>query len=327
MKTRFLKYCGLLLLSVVILLVTLGAGCAGEPPAKPTVMLVENDWTSELVLVEIIDQITTQQLGYPTSRVGLSASLTWPAMEKGEVDLAPEIWLPGRQPEIQPFLDRGKIELAGEIFSGGSGWVIPRYVVEGDSARGIEPMAPGLKSILDLKEYWQIFENPENPGKGELVGGSPGWVDDIMDRSMILGYELPIWRSNQTEAIMMARMIAADKKGQPLLMYLWWPHWIPAEVDLIVLEEPDPWTEGSFSDEEVEPVKSGHPMYHVNKLVAVSLEEKAPEVYQLMQNMMLSEQEINTLMLRVDVGEEEITAVVADWISQNQDNIDQWLEK
>ncbi len=326
MKTRFLKYCGLLLLSVVILLVTLGAGCAGEPPAKPTVILTENNWTSELILIEIIDQITTEQLGYPTSRVKLSASLTWPAMEKGEVDLAPEIWLPGRQLEIQPFLDRGKIELAGEIFPGGAGWVLPRYVVEGDSARGIEPMAPGLKSILDLKEYWQIFENPENPGKGELVGGSPGWVDDIMDRSMILGYELPMWRSNQSEAVMMARMVAADKKGQPLLMYLWWPHWIPAEVDLIVLEEPDPWTEGAFSDEEAEPVKSGHPMYHVNKVVAVSLEEKAPEVYQLMQNMVLSEQEVNTLMLRIDVDEEDIAAVAADWISQNQDKIDQWLK-
>ena len=133
MKTRFLRHSGLLLLSVVVLLTTLGAGCAGEPPAKPTIILAENNWTSQIVLVEIIEQISSQQLGYPTSRIKLSASANWPAMEKGEVDLAPEIWLPGRQSEVQPFLDRGKVELAGEIFPGGAGWVIPRFVVEGDS--------------------------------------------------------------------------------------------------------------------------------------------------------------------------------------------------
>ena len=327
MKSRFLKICGLSLLSVVILVPMLGAGCASEPPAKPTIIFAENDWTSQIVLVEIIEQITVQQLGYPTSRVKLSCSANWPAMEKGEVDLSPEIWLPGRQAEIQPFLDRGKVQLAGEIFPGGAGWILPRYVVEGDPSRNIEPMAPDLKSILDLKKYWQVFENPEQPGKGELVGGSPGWVDDPMDRSMILGYDLPFWRSNQTEAVMMARMIAADKKGKPLLMYLWWPHWLLAEVDLLVLEEPDPWKEGAFSDEEVKPVKSGHPAYSINKVVATALEEKAPDVYRLMQNMVVSEQEVNTLMLRVDVSEEELAAVAADWISQNQDRIDQWLGK
>ena len=31
-------------------------------------------------------------------------------------------------------------------------------------------------------------------------------------------------------------------------------------------------------------------------------------------------------MLRVDVDEEDIAAVAADWISQNQDKIDQWLK-
>ncbi|GAG48684.1 unnamed protein product, partial [marine sediment metagenome] len=85
------------------------------------------------------------------------------------------------------------------------------------------------------KGYWKLFEDPGKPGLGELVGGSPGWKDDVMDRSLILGYDLPLWRSNQTEALMCARMIAADKEGEPLLMYIWYPHWIFATVDVIEL--------------------------------------------------------------------------------------------
>ena len=183
----------------------------------------------------------------------MAVSLGWPAICKGDADVALEIWLPVRQHEIQPFIDEGCVELGGEIYSGGGGWVMPRFVVEGDPDRGIEPIAPDLRSILDLKEekYWKLFESPEEPGLGELVGGSPGWVDDVMDRSIILGYDLPLWRSNQSEGVICARMMAADKKGEPLLMMLWTPHWLLGVVDLVALEEPDPWRDDCFEDEEV----------------------------------------------------------------------------
>jgi len=329
--SRFLRFCLSFLMSAILLPVILGLGCAGEPmPApKPTITLVENNWTSQIILTEIVEQVLSEQLGYPTERVKLACSANWAAMCKGEADIATEIWTPARRPEIQPFLDQGCLELAGEIFPGGGGWIVPRFVVEGDPARGIEPMAPDLKSILDLKKHWKLFESPEKPGKGELVGGSPGWVDDLQDRSMILGYELPLWRSNQTEAVMCARMIAANKKGEPLLMYMWWPHWIFSVVDLVKLEEPDPWHEGCFKTEEaiIEPVKCGHPIYHINKVVTAELKDKAPEVYHLMKKMVMSEEEINTLMLRVDVDEEEIAVVAADWISKNQNKINRWLGK
>lgn len=309
-------------------------GCApAATEEKPTITFIQGDWSSQLICTEIVEQIVSEQLAYPTDRVAVAISLGWPAMEKGEADIATEIWLPLRQPEIQPYLDKGCLELAGEIFPGGSGWIIPRFVVEGDPARGIEPMAPDLKSFLDLKDvdkggkgYWKLFENPEKPGLGELVGGSPGWVDDPSDRSMIRAYELPLWRSNQTEAIMCTRMIAADKKGDPLLMYIWWPHWILGAVDVIVLEEPDPYYEGCFEDEEKD-YKCGHAWFSVNKVVVPELKDKAPDVYRLMQNLVISEDEINSLMLRVDKYEEDIPAVAADWISQNQDVIDQWLGK
>ncbi|MBI2849881.1 MAG: hypothetical protein HYX80_02420, partial [Chloroflexi bacterium] len=186
---HFLKIPVLLLAAVTVLFVLAAGSCAqqttpptaAEPPVvkeKPTIKLVEFDWSSQQFLTQLLDRIISEQLGYPTTRQFLSQPVTWPAMDRGDVDITPEIWFPGRRAEIQPFLDKGNIELAGEIFGGaGNWWVVPRYVVEGDPARGIEPMAPDLKTILDLKKYWKLFENPEKPGLGELVGGEVGWVD------------------------------------------------------------------------------------------------------------------------------------------------------
>jgi glycine betaine/proline transport system substrate-binding protein len=336
MRFSHLRLCLSLLLSAVILSVTLFAACAGEEEKKPTISIVQMDWTSSIVSSEIVDQIISEQLGYPTERILLTPSLTWPAMDKGDVDLTTEIWLPSRQSEIQPFLDRGTLELGTENYPGGSAWVFPRFVVEGDAGRGIEPIAPDLKSVLDLKDeseggkgYWKIFENPENPGLGELVGGSPGWVDNVMDKSLIMGYDLPLWRSNQSESIMMARMIAADKKGEPLLMYIWYPHWIFAAVDLAMLEFPNPYDVTLFDIENVTPVQSGYEAdcLTVPSVVRVGLKDEAPDVYNLITNLNIGGPDINELMLRVDVDEEDVSVVAADWISENQDKIDKWLGK
>lgn len=331
-RVRHWKIFSSLLLSSILLLTMFG--CAVEQPGeKPTIRLAEFDWTSQIVLVEILDQIISEQLGYPTERIHLSQPATWPAMDKGEVDLTPEIWFPVRQPEIQPFLDKGNIELAGVIYPGGAGWCIPRYVVEGDAERGIEPMAPDLKSIMDLqtvekggKGYWKLFENPENPGMAEVVGGPPGWLDETP--WIALGYDLPVWESHQTDAVMWARTIAAVKRGKPIMVWGWWPHWIFAAVDLIVLEDVDPHRPELIDwDNEPTPVKTGFPVYVVHKVIRVELKDTAPDVYRLVHGLELSEDEINAVMLRVDEEGEEMSAVAADWISQNQDKIDQWLGK
>jgi len=324
-------------ISIVIVVVVMATvtitGCAGEE--KPSITLAQNDWTSQLIGTEIIDQIITEQLGYATEIVLLTISLTWPAMENGDVDISSEIWFPSRQDEIQPYLDRGTLELGKVNFTGGGAWLIPRFVVYGDPARGIEPMAPDLKSILDLKDkeeggkgYWKLFENPENPGLGELVGGSPSYKDDTADRCLILGYDLPLWRSNQTEALMGDRMIAADREGEPLMMSIWYPHWIFDAVDVIELTFPNPYDAAAFDFEEVKPVKSGleTDCKTIHTIMRAGLKKDAPDVYRLMKNFSLGT-DINNLMLRVDVDGEDVSAVAADWIIKNQDKIDQWLGK
>ncbi|MBI2328971.1 MAG: hypothetical protein HYU85_04980 [Chloroflexi bacterium] len=327
--TPLLKFWALLILSSALVFgLLLGTGCAAPAATeKPTIRLVEFDWTSQVFLTELLDQIISEQLGYPTERTRLSQPVTWAAMDNGDVDITPEIWFPGRQAEIQPFLDKGNIELAGEVFTGaGTGWVVPRYVVEGDPARGIEPMAPDLKTIVDLKNYWKLFENHEKPGLGEVVGGEIGWVD--IDPFIILGYDLPLWYSHQSEAVMLARLIAADKKREPILMMIWWPHWIFSQVDLIKIEGVDPYHPELFDfDKEPYPVKSGFQVSKVYKVVRVGLKETAPDVYRLVHNMSVTEEEISELMLRVDVNKEAMPDVARDWIGKNQNRIDQWLGK
>src|SRR5699024_11288648 len=61
------------------------------------------------------------------------------------------------------------------------GLYVPTYVIEGDPERGIEPMAPDLKYITDLPDYWELFKDPEDDSKGRVIGSISGWtVDEIL---------------------------------------------------------------------------------------------------------------------------------------------------
>src|SRR3972149_3745420 len=157
-RVRLLGIFGTSLVGLVLVLALFGRGCA-KPVVqeKPTINLGEGNWTSNQVLTEMFYQIISKQLGYPVERIFGYGPIIWAAMDKGEVDIAPEIWFPARQGEIQPFLEKGTIELAGEIFGGAGNYRVgPRDVVEGDPARGIEPMGPDLQTILHLDNNWGL---------------------------------------------------------------------------------------------------------------------------------------------------------------------------
>jgi ABC-type proline/glycine betaine transport system substrate-binding protein len=73
------------------------------------------------------------------------------------------------------------VELSVNYADNAQGFYVPRYVIEGDSERGIEPSAPDLKTVEDLLNYSDVFKDPEDPSKGRIYGAISSWeVDQIM---------------------------------------------------------------------------------------------------------------------------------------------------
>jgi glycine betaine/proline transport system substrate-binding protein len=316
--TRLKSLTTLALLAIVAALAL--AACTGADEDKPTITLIEGNWSSQRIMTEISSQVIANQLGYETEKLLTDITPGWAAICNGDADAAVEAWLPSRLPEIQPFIDQDCLELGGTNFPGTIGWFVPAYVVEGPDAP-----APNLKSITDLNDYWELFENPENPGKGELIGGEIGWIDQPQDISRIMGYDLNYYRSNQGEAIILTRIKSAALTEEPLLTYLWTPHSIFGEVDLVQLEEPDTYVEGECFVEEGVPYRCPHPAFDVRTALRPELAESAPDVYNFISNMNFGEQTVSELMYEVDVAGREVVDVATEWIENNQAAIDSWV--
>ena len=87
-----------------------------------------------------------------------------------------------------PNTDEGFVNLGANFPNSVQGWYVPRYVVEGDADRGIKPMAPNLKSVMDLPEYWKLFRDPEDPSKGIFYSCIPGWSCALVNEKKFKAY-------------------------------------------------------------------------------------------------------------------------------------------
>lgn len=70
------------------------------------------------------------------------------------------------------------------------GWYVPAYVIKGDPARNLKPLAPELKSVADLKRYPQVFKDPEAPTKGRFLNSPSGWTSEIVNTQKLKAYAL-----------------------------------------------------------------------------------------------------------------------------------------
>src|SRR3546814_19919589 len=70
------------------------------------------------------------------------------------------------------------------------GWYVPRYVIEGDAKRKLEPKAPGLKNIADLGQYAAVFKDQEEPSKGRFYNCPAGWTCELDNSEMLKSYEI-----------------------------------------------------------------------------------------------------------------------------------------
>lgn len=118
-------------------------------------------WESGALTTEILRLIVERGYGYRTDTLPGSTVSMEVALARNDLQVIAEEWA-GRSPAWV------KAEQAGQVFALGDtvknaeeGWWVPAYVIEGDAARNLKPVAPELHSVEDLKRYPQVFSDPE----------------------------------------------------------------------------------------------------------------------------------------------------------------------
>ncbi|MBI6941841.1 ABC transporter substrate-binding protein [Pseudomonas putida] len=214
---------------------------AASAEQRTTIHFGAINWESGALTTEILRLIAEHGYGYPTDTLPGSTVSMEVALARNDLQVVAEEWA-GRSPAWV------KAEQAGQVFALGDtvknaeeGWWVPAYVIKGDPARGLAPLAPDLRSVDDLKRYPQVFSDPEAPGKGRFLNSPSGWTSETVNSQKLKAYGLDGLYNNfrsGTGAALDAEVDSAIRRGKPVLFYYWSPTPLMGRHGLVRLQEP-----------------------------------------------------------------------------------------
>lgn len=322
---RVLRGIWLVVLALVLATSTISAANA---ESKGTIRLSEYDWTGQLVDVHLAQVILEEEMGYEVELVFTEYIASFAALATGDLDVSLEVW-PSWSPTLPEWLDKGKVEIVTDMgLVGDTWWAVPTYVVEGDPERGIEPMAPDLKSYKDMNKYAELFARPETGGKGLCLDAIPTWESYNEERIANLGVDyVNIYAG--TEGAFAAEIKSAYDRGDPLFICtLWSPHWLLAKYDFIEIELP-PYSDecyGLGTDEEGS-FACDFPAEDLLIVARTGFKDEYPEAYQFFKNWHLTNEKQAEMLYMVDVEKMDLEAAVRAWKADNEDIWRSWIPK
>lgn len=221
--------------------------CAGF---DRTIVFAELGYGSADIMTDVARIVLEEGFGCTTDALPGATLPILQGMIRGDIDVDMEVWI-DNTPEfwIEAVAAGNVRELSSVFDDAAQGFYVPRYLVEGDAERGIEPLAPDLRSVADLPQYADLFRDPEQPDKGRLYNCVIGWYCEGINNVKLVVYGLEDSFTNfrpGTGIAIETTMQTAYSLGEPWLGYYWEPTGILGRLDMLRLEEP-PYDEACFA--------------------------------------------------------------------------------
>ena len=280
------------------------------------------DWTGGVVTCRVLQYIMENEMGYKIKTITMpSGAGVAEGIRNGDLDFACETWPTynaTKEKYVKEYGGDGSVIFLGATgVVGRSGYFVPRYMIEGDSSRGIPASAPTLASYKDLNQYKHMFKSLESGDQGNLIGCPvAAWECEDQQRLKQLGVDFYA-QALGSETAHWAEIQAKYKRGEPFLAYAWAPHWIHAALDLVEVELPpfdaNKWPATNWAED------------HTFNRGSPALVEEHPEIAQLIKNQNLTNDQQAGMIYEIDVKKRDLDDVVEEWMMANEDVWRQWM--
>ncbi len=324
MKKAKSKWVALAVALALIVVLAVALACGGSDEPKGTVVIVDQDWDGQLVTTRVVQILLEQEMNYTveTKFAAADSAPLFIGLESGDFHFVCCNWPSYSFALLDEYVNPGGKESVERLGStgiiGGTGWYTPSYVVEGADAP-----APGLDNWDELDQFKSVFATTDTGDSGRLLGFTPVWDDRSQERLDAMGADYQVVFAG-SEAAALAELDGAFKRGDPVLTYLWEPHWAHAKYDLVSIQMP-PLTDDCYPAGNADDFKCGWPSDDVAKLVWPGLSDELPEVYEFLSNFQMTNAQQNEMVLNVTENEITPREAAQAWVDANEDVWKAWI--
>ena len=293
-----------------------GMAQAGNvPESTDPIKVINNDWTGQLFSTAVVGGLL-EEMGYNIEYVSAGALPQHPGIAQGNLHLQTEVWTNNVGDLYPGFVEKGDIVVVGNLgLEPKEGWIYPPYM---------EEKCPGLPSYKALFECQQAFANASTFPKGRLITYPADW--GTRSRDLVASVNMPFEPiPGGSEGAMMAELKSAYAAKEPILMMIWQPHWIFADLDLNWVE----WNkiDGECVEEsQQKETACGFQQAEVHKVVWGGFEEKWPAAYKMVSNFKLTNEDENWAIFEVDNNGRDVKDVAKEWLAKNESVWRGWIK-
>nr|WP_308469313.1 ABC transporter substrate-binding protein [Gemmobacter megaterium] len=210
-----------------------GTAMAQDAGSCGRVSIAEMNWASAGVAAWVDKIILEEGYGCTVDLVTGDTMPTFTSMnEKGEPDIAPELWVNAVKDPLTVAFNEGRLIEAAQILTDGGveGWWIPKYIADAH---------PEIKTVADALERPDLFPAPERPERGAVMNCPAGWNCQITTENLYRavgagdkGFDLV---DSGSAAGLDGSIGNAYEREQGWLGYYWAPTAILGKYDMVKL--------------------------------------------------------------------------------------------
>lgn len=300
--------------------------CASTAMAQEStdpIKLTLHDWTGQLITTQLMGEVL-KKAGYNVEYVQADYLAQFAGLETGDLHVAMEIWETTGRDAMDASTATGNVEVLGATgMQAKEEWWYPLYMKE---------KCPGLPNWEALKDpvCAEAFSTAETAPKGRYLGGPVTWGG--FDEERIAALDLPFEVIHAgTDAALFAELESAYQRQDPVMLWVYAPHWAPAKFEGEWVEFPTYeaacYTDPAWGGNPDATHDCGKPFGDIWKVGWSGVKDKWPGAHKAIQAFTIDNAAMGQMITEVDLNGKAIEAVVADWIAANEATWSAWIAK
>ena len=311
---------GLLRGSVFGLGLLAAAGVAAAQDSTDPIKIVTNNWTSQVVLSNVIGQVLQSQ-GLNVEYKSSDTQLQFTAIAAGDMDFQVEVWEGSMAESFGKSLAGGAVDYGAHDAVTREDWWYPSYMNE---------MCPGLPDWKALDACAAKLATAETGAKGRFVGPPADWGKHYSERITALKMNFQEVAVGQA-ATLWAELQAAYDRKEPVVIFNWTPNFIEAKFEGQFVEfpefAPECFTDPKWGSNPDAIYDCGAPAKgYLKKVGSKEIAAKWPKADAILKKVSFTNPQIAAASAMVDVEGMTPEDAAKKWIVDNDASVKAWLQ-